>query len=196
VRRKGHDEDAARDLTQEFFTRLVEKNYVASAHHDRGRFRSFLLTAVRRFLSNQIDRNQALKRGGGAPLDSLDIETAEERYRYEPANNTTPETLYERRWALTILERALNRLKVACPADRLAKMTPFVTGDASQGAYEVVASDLGMSVGALKVAVHRLRQHYKASLRAEIAETVASPSEVTSEIQYLMTVLSRSEGTP
>ena len=196
VRRKGHDEDAARDLTQEFFTQLVEKNYVASAHQDRGRFRSFLLMAVRRFLLNQIDRNHAAKRGGGAPIDSLDIQTAEERYRHEPSNNTTPETLYERRWALTILERALNRMKVAYPPDRLAKMTPFLTGDAPRGAYELVASDLGMSEGALKVAVHRIRQHYKTSLCSEIAETVASSSEVMGEIQYLIEVLSRSDGTP
>jgi RNA polymerase sigma factor (sigma-70 family) len=196
VRRRGHDEDAARDLTQEFFTRLVEKNYVASADHDRGRFRSFLLMAVQRFLSNEIDRRQAMKRGRGAPIDSLDIDTAEERYRREPPNNTTPETLYERRWALTILERALNRLKGKYPAGRLAKMTPFVIGEAPRGAYELVAADLGISEGALKVAVHRLRQHYKASLRAEIAETVASPSEVMGEVQYLITVLGRSDPTP
>jgi RNA polymerase sigma-70 factor (ECF subfamily) len=196
VRRKGHDEEAARDLTQGFFTRLVEKNYVAAADHDRGRFRSFLLMAVQRFLLNEIDRHQAVKRGKGAPIDSLDLDTAEERYRREPPNNTTPETLYERRWALTILERALNRLKVRYPADRLAKMTPFLVGEAPRGAYELVAADLGISEGALKIAVHRLRQHYKASLRAEIAETVASSSEVMHEVQYLITVLSRSDQTP
>jgi RNA polymerase sigma-70 factor (ECF subfamily) len=196
VRRKGHDEEAARDLTQEFFTKLIEKNYVASADHDRGRFRSFLLMAVQRFLLNETDRRQALKRGRGAPIDSLDFDTAEERYRREPADNTTPETLYERRWALTILERALNRLKVRYPADRLAKMTPFLVGEAPRGAYELVAAGLGISEGALKVAVHRLRQDYKASLRAEITETVATSSEVMSEVQYLITVLSRSDQMP
>ena len=196
VRRKGHDEEAARDLTQEFFTRLVEKNYVASADHDRGRFRSFLLMAVQRFLLNEIDRHQTVKRGRGAPIDSLDLETADERFCREPSSNTTPETLYERQWALTILERALNRLKVRYPADRLAVMTPFLIGEAPRGAYELAATGLGISEGALKVAVHRLRQHYKASLRAEIADTVVSSSEVMGEVQYLITVLSRSDQTP
>jgi RNA polymerase sigma-70 factor (ECF subfamily) len=142
--------------------------------------------AVQRFLLNEIDRKQAAKRGRGAPIDSLDIETAEERYRREPANNTTPETVYERGWALTILERALNRLKVRYSADRLEKMMLFLVGEASRGAYEVVAADLGISEGALRVAVHLLRDHYKASLRAEIAETVSSSSEVRSEVQYLV----------
>jgi DNA-directed RNA polymerase specialized sigma24 family protein len=196
LRGKGNDAEAARDLTQEFFTRLVEKNYVASAHHDRGRFRSFLLMAVQRFLLNEADRNLAVKRGGGAPINSLDSNSAEERYRHEPSTNTTPETLYERRWALMVLERAKNRLKSRYPEDRLAIMMPFVAGEAPRGAYEPAAADLGMSEGALKVAVHRLRQHYQTSLWAEIADTVSSESEVMSEIQYLLEVLSRTEKMP
>jgi RNA polymerase sigma-70 factor (ECF subfamily) len=196
VRRKGYEVETARDHTQEFFTRLIEKNYVASANHDKGRFRSFLLMAVQRFLLNEADRNSAYKRGGGAPIASLDTEVAEGRYRREPSNDTTPETLYERRWALMIMERALNRLQSKYPADRLAMMMPFLAGEAARGAYELVAADLGISEGSLKVAVHRLRQHYQVALRAEIGETLASKSEVMSEIQYLIEVLSRSEKVP
>jgi RNA polymerase sigma-70 factor (ECF subfamily) len=196
LRRKGHDADAARDLTQEFFTRLVEKNYVAAAHHDQGRFRAFLLMAVQRFLLNEADRNLAAKRGGGAPIDSLDSNTAEVRYRREPSTDTTPETLYERRWALVVLERARNRLISRYPEDRLKVMMPFLVGEAPRGAYELAAADLGMSEGSLKVAVHRLRLQYQSSLWAEIADTVTSESEVMSEIQYLLEVLSRTEKMP
>src|SRR5262249_50297884 len=110
VRRKGHDTDAARDLTQEFFARLIEKNYVAATGHERERFRSFLLMAVQRFLLNDADWNRAEKRGGGAPIESLDAEVAEGRYRLEPAHDTTPESLYERRWALMVLDRARQRI--------------------------------------------------------------------------------------
>ena len=196
VRRKGHDVEAARDLTQEFFTLLVEKNYVSSADHERGRFRSFLLMAVQRFLLNDTDRNRAVKRGGGAPIDSLDSEDAEGRYRLEPSHNTTPEILYERRWALLILERALQRLKDRYPPERFALLAPFLTGGAPRGDYERVASELGVSEGGLKVAVHRMRQQYRESLHAEISETVSEPEQVASEIQYLMEVLSRPQNTP
>jgi RNA polymerase sigma-70 factor (ECF subfamily) len=196
LRRKGNHAEAARDLTQEFFTRLVEKNYVASARHEQGRFRAFLLMAVQRFLLNEADRTRAIKRGGEAPNDSLDSNTAEERYRREPSTDTTPETLYERRWALMVLELAKNRLKSRYPEDRLTVMMPFVAGEAPRGACEVAAADLGMSEGSFKVAVHRLRQQYQLSLRAEIADTVSSESEVMSEIQYLLAVLSRTEKMP
>ena len=154
IRRKGHDVDAARDLTQEFFTRLVEKNYVSSADHHRGRFRSFLRMAVQRFLLNEIDRDRALRRGGGAVILPIDVESAEGRYRLEPSHGITPEAIYERRWALTVLERALNRLKEQDSSDRFEALAPFLTGDAPRGASESVAAGRGMSERALKVAVH------------------------------------------
>jgi RNA polymerase sigma factor (sigma-70 family) len=191
LRRRGHDIETARDLTQEFFTRLIEKKYVASAGEDRGRFRGFLLMALQRFLLNLGDHQRALKRGGGAAIESLDSQTDEQRYCRELAHEITPEALYERGWALMVLERARTRLKGRYPADRLAAMMPFLVGEASRGEYQLVAAQMGTSAGSLKVAVHRLRRQYKAALRAEIAETVAADSEVTDEIRYLLEVLSR-----
>ena len=145
---------AARDLTQEFFTRLVEKNYVSSAEHHRGRFRSFLRMAIHRFPLNEMDRDRALRRGGGAVILPMEVEAAEGRYRREPSHGITPEAIYERRWALTVLERALNRLKEQDSSDRFEALAPFLTGDAPRGASESVAAGRGMSERALKVAVH------------------------------------------
>ena len=196
VRRKRHDVEAARDLTQEFFTRLIEKNYVASADHDRGRFRGFLLTAVQRFLLNQSDREHARKRGGGAPMLPIEVETAEGRYQREPGHDVTPETMYERRWALTILERTMARMRDREEPRRFDAMAPFLAGEGPRGAYESAAAALGISEGAFKVAVHRLRQRYREALNAEIAETVRDESEVEGEIRHLMEVLGRSQRTP
>ncbi|MGH9675101.1 MAG: RNA polymerase sigma factor [Bryobacteraceae bacterium] len=196
VRRRGHDVDAARDLTQEFFARLVEKNYVASADHDRGRFRGFLLKAVQRFLLNQSDRDRAQKRGGGVPAASIEVEAAEGRYQREPRHDVTPETMYERRCALTILERTMARMRDREESKRFDAMAPFLAGDGPRGAYESAAAALGISEGAFKVAVHRLRQRYRESLHAEIAETVRDESEVEGEIRHLMEVLGRSQRAP
>ena len=196
LRRKGQDVEAARDLTQEFFTRLVEKNYIATADHERGRFRGFLLMAVKRFLLNEGDRERTQKRGGGARRDSLDAQSAEDRYRSEPSHGITPEALYERRWALMVLERTLDRLKDRYSDDRLKVMMPFLAGEAARGGYERAAAEMGVSEGSLKVAVHRLRRHYQAALREEIAETVARESDVAGEIQYLIEVLSRTQRMP
>jgi len=196
VRRRGYDAEAARDLTQEFFARLIEKNYVASAGRERGRFRSFLLLAVQRFLLNDSDWNRAAKRGGGAPIESLDAEVAEGQYRLEPAHDTTPESLYERRWALMVLDRARQRIRERHTPERFAMLAPFLTESAPRGGYQEVASALGVSEGGLKVAVHRMRQQYREALHAEIAETVSDSAQVTSEIQYLLEVLSRPHTTP
>jgi len=192
IRRKGYEAEASRDLTQEFFARLVEKRYISAADRSLGRFRTFLLTAVQRFLLNEFDSRVALKRGGGVVIEALDGRDAERRYSREPSHQTTPEAIYERRWALTVLDRALERLKAAAPA-HFEQLTPFLTGDAERGAYEQVAPRLGMSEGALKVAVHRLRRQYQESLRAEIAQTVGSESEIEGEIKYLLEILSRTQ---
>ena len=190
IRRKGYQPEDSRDLTQEFFTRVVEKGYLSAVDRSFGRFRTFLLTAVQRFLFNDLDRSAALKRGGGVVIEAIDSRDAEGRYSREPSHQMTPEAIYERRWALTVLDRALDRVKAAAPA-HFEQLAPFLTGDAERGAYEEIAPRLGMSEGALKVAVHRLRRQYRESLRAEIAETVGGESEIEGEIKYLLEVLSR-----
>ena len=193
IRRKGQDAEGARDLTQEFFTRLVEKNYLSAADRSRGRFRSFLLMAVQRFLCNDYDRQSALRRGGHTVVQSLDAEDAEGRYRLEPSHQITPEAVFERRWALLILDRALTRVKSQARMAHIELLVPFLTGDAPRGAYETVAARLGMSEGALKVSVHRLRERFRESVRAEILDTVCSEGAIDSEIRYLMEVLGRSQ---
>ena len=192
IRRKGYEAEVSRDLTQEFFARVVEKRYLPAADRSLGRFRTFLLTAVQRFLFNDLDRRVALKRGGGMMIEALDSRDAEGRYSREPSHQMTPEAVYERRWALTVLDRALDRVKAAAPA-HFEQLAQFLTGDAERGAYERIAPRLGMSQGALKVAVHRLRKQYRESLRAEIAETVGSESEIEGEIKHLLGILSRTQ---
>jgi RNA polymerase sigma-70 factor (ECF subfamily) len=192
VRRRGHAPDEAEDLTQAFFAKLLEKRYVRDADPERGRFRSFLLAAVKHFLSNERDRVEALKRGGGRPLVSLDLETAEGRYRVEPSHDVTPERVYERRWALTLLDRTLARLRAeyerAGQAPRFERLKGYLTGEASGGYAEAMAA-LGLSEGAVKVAVHRLRRRYRELLRAEIAETVEDASAVEGELRALFAAL-------
>src|SRR5271155_4363205 len=193
VRRRGHDSDEAQDLTQAFFARLLEKNDLAAADPERGRFRSFLLTSLKHFLSNEWDRARAEKRGGGRSLLSIDFGTAEERYRAEPAHDLTPEKIFERRWALVLLENVLARLHdesaQAGKADSFDRLKGFLTGEQTAVTYGQLAAELNMSEGALKVAVHRLRRRYRELLRAEIEETVADPEEIDQEIRDLFSAL-------
>jgi DNA-directed RNA polymerase specialized sigma24 family protein len=185
------DTEAARDLTQEFFKRLIEKRYVAAADPAEGPFRGFLLTAVRRFLYNALDQDHALKRGGGAPLVALD-EESETRHWPEPSHSVTPAAIYDRQWALTVLSLALSRLQAQEGRDRFEQLKPFLTGDADRGAYEKAAADLGTTANSLKTAVHRLRKQYRDALRSEILATVGDASEVDGEIRHLMDVLRNS----
>ena len=197
VRRRGYDADEALDLTQGFFTRLIEKNDLAAADPARGRFRSWLLASVKHFLSNEWDRASAQKRGGGRAVYSLDIDAddAERRYRHEPSHSLTPERIFDRRWALTTLEQALGELERHSAAEGKAALfealrptlTSNATGDATP--YRDVAERLGMTEGAVKVASHRLRQKYRDLLRRGIAETVKSPEEVDDEIRDLFAAL-------
>jgi DNA-directed RNA polymerase specialized sigma24 family protein len=193
VRRLGHKADEAQDLTQGFFAALLEKRYVKAADRERGRFRSFLLTALKRFLSKERDRAHARKRGGDAPPISLDLEAGDGRYALEPSHDVTPEAIYERRWALTILDRVIMGLRQnyagAGKAGLFDRLKEFLTGEPDASPYERVARELGMSEGAVKVAVHRLRRRYRDLLRAEIARTVADPEEVDDELKYLLAVL-------
>lgn len=193
VRRRGHSPEDAQDLTQEFFARLLERNWVASADQEKGRFRTFLLTAMNRFLADEWDKARAQKRGGGVPAVPLQFDTAETRYGVEPADNTTPEKSFERRWALTLLEAVLKRLQAEYEsqgkADLFAALNPCLVGERTTQPYAALATSLGTSEAAVKSAVHRLRQRYRQLLRDEIAHTVDGLAEVDEELRHLFAVL-------
>jgi RNA polymerase sigma-70 factor (ECF subfamily) len=182
----AHD---AQDQTQAFFAELLEKDYIQAADPGRGRFRSFLLTAFKHFLSKQRERDNAQKRGGGSRLLSLDFQRGERRFSLEPVDPATPETTYERRWALTILEQALARLRqefVETGKARLFEaLKGALEGEGPQECYARIGLELGLSESAVKVAVHRLRRRYQELLRAEIAQTVASSDDIDEELRDL-----------
>jgi RNA polymerase sigma factor (sigma-70 family) len=196
VRRRGHDPDAAQDLTQAFFARVIEKAYLRDATPARGRFRSFLLGSLKHFLANEWDHARALKRGGGATMVPLDVELGEgeTRYRLEPSDDETPERLFERQWALALLERVLARLRDECEqagkGAQLDALKPVLTGEPTGETYAQLGERLGMSEGAVKVTVHRLRKRIRALLEEEIARTVADQRDVDDEIHHLFEVLS------
>jgi DNA-directed RNA polymerase specialized sigma24 family protein len=193
TRHQGYSPEDAQDSVQGFFTQLLEKNQLAAVDRQRGRFRCWLLASLKHFLANEWDRTRAEKRGGGQRLISIDGERAEGRYGLEPAHDLTPERLYERHWALALLEHVLATLADECA--RLGKQALFemlrgtLAGDVEQASYTQVAGALGMSPGAVKVAAHRLRGRYRELLRAEIAQTVECPEDVDDEIRLLLTCL-------
>lgn len=194
VRRQGHSPHDAQDLTQAFFARLLEKHWLADVNRERGRFRSFLLAAMRHFLANEWDRARAQKRGGGRQCIELDAASAETRYALEPADNATPERIFERRWAMTLLDRVLARLRQehqqGGKGARFDVLKGALTGDRSALPYAQLGEQLDASEGAVKVAVHRLRQRYRELLREEIANTVASEADVEDELRHLFALLS------
>jgi RNA polymerase sigma-70 factor (ECF subfamily) len=194
VRRRGHDADDAQDLTQAFFARLLEKNDLAAAQQECGRFRSFLLTALKHFLANEWDRGCAQKRGGSRPLLSIEFRTAEDRYRLEPRHELTAEKIFERRWALVLLEQVLVRLQQesarAGKGELFDRLKVFLTGERAAVSYGELAAELKMTEGAVKVAVHRLRRRYRDVLRLEIGQTVADPAEIEEEIRELVSAIS------
>ncbi len=193
VRRRLGNTHEAQDLTQDFFSRLLEKDIVASADPDRGRFRSFLLTSMKNFLSNERDKARAEKRGGGRVPISLDFESGESRIQHEPSNTLTPEKLFEREWTLTLLDRVLALLRERYIATEKGHhfevLKPFITGGDVPGGYAEAAQQLGMSETAAKSAAHRMRQRYRELLRSQIAQTVAGPEEVDDEIGHLFQTL-------
>jgi RNA polymerase sigma factor (sigma-70 family) len=195
IRRRGRRPEEAQDLTQEFFARLLEKKYLEAADPSKGRFRTLLLTAVSRFLINEHERAQAQKRGGGAVHFSLEAETAEDGYRFEPADPATPETVYERRWAETVLESVLARLRGeferAGEVGRFEVLKPFLAAEKQTHSGAEVAVRLGITESAVYSAVHRLRQRYGELLREEVAHTVADPQEIDEELRHLVRALSQ-----
>lgn len=192
VRRRGYRADEAQDLTQAFFATLLEKEYLDMADPGRGRFRSFLLASLSHFLANEWDRARARKRGGGKVI-SMDVADAESRYSLEPADDLTAERLFERQWAMTLLDQVLAELREELARDGkqplFDRLKGFLGGEAPGASYGQVAAELGMTEGAVKTAVHRLRRHYRRLLRARIAQTVASAEEIDDEIRHLFAAL-------
>jgi RNA polymerase sigma factor (sigma-70 family) len=192
LRRRGHDTHEAEDLTQEFIARLLGPHFLANVDRQKGKFRSFLLASLKHFLSDQRDRALAQKRGGGQTIISLDSLDADTRYRLEPAQDITPEKMFEKQWALSVLEKVLARLHGELAAEGKASLFEALKGTLAgggSGRYATIGLELGMTEGAVKMAVHRLRRRYRALFREEIAQTVAGPEEVEDEIRYLLTCL-------
>jgi RNA polymerase sigma-70 factor (ECF subfamily) len=193
VRRRGTDPHEAEDLTQAFFAFLLEKETLKNVERNKGKFRTFLLAALTNFLANEWDKRQTLKRGGQRQIISLDETVADELYRHETIESVTPETLFERRWAWALIEQVLARLKqeyvTGGKADLFAKLEPALTGETAAGVYAEWAAALGMSEGAVKVALHRLRRRFGELLRSEIAHTVCSPEEIDDEIRQLFAAI-------
>jgi RNA polymerase sigma factor (sigma-70 family) len=192
VRRCGKNPDEAQDLTQEFFSLLLQRNDFARADPSKGRFRSFLLTAMNHFLSSEWRKAKAIKRGGQCTFLSLDGQAAEERYRYEPVSELTPEMVYERRWALTLFDRALARLEeewgAAGKKAHFEAFRPFLFCPAGEVKYGSVAASLGMSTGAVAASVFRVRQRCSELIRDEIAQTVTTVSELEEDLRYLFSL--------
>jgi RNA polymerase sigma factor (sigma-70 family) len=191
LRRRGYPADQAQDLTQEFFIRLLEGRYLDRADPEKGRFRAFLLTSLKFFVADEQDRQRAHKRGGGAVV-SLEFSLGEERYQREPAHDETPDRIFERRWALAVLDRVVERLQNEFVQhgrpEHFERLKVFLLGQ-SDAPYAALAREMNTSEGALKVAIHRLRKRYRELFRQEIADTVADPAEVESELRFLAAVL-------
>ena len=194
VRRKGYEVADAQDLTQGFFARVLEKNYMGAVDRRKGKFRSFLLASLEHFLAKEWTRAHRLKRGGGQTIIPLDSSDTEHRYRLEPADDWTAERIYERRWALTVLEQAmfaLEREYSAAGKQRLfEELRPFISGEDEDLSYGDLARRLQMGGAAVRMAVHRLRQRYGEAVRNEIARLVQRPEEIEDELRHLFGALS------
>ena len=193
LRRRGYRAEKAQDLTQEFFIRVLEGRYLDRADPEKGRFRSFILTSLKFFVADEADRHRAHKRGGGMVV-ALEFSSGEERYQREPAHDETPERIFERRWALSLIDRVVERLREEFVhhgrPEHFERLKVFLLGQ-SDAPYAALAQEMNTSEGALKVAIHRLRKRYRELFRQEIADTVADPEEVESELRFLAAVLAK-----
>lgn len=193
VRRQGHSPEDAQDLTQEFFTRFLQRQYFRRADRERGRFRSFLLTSLKHFLINEWQRANAKSRGGGKNHLPFDPHAAENHYARELSHDLTAEKIYERSWALAVLEQVRGRLQAeyatAGKNERFTQLEQFLPGQEAEVTYAEAARVLGIAEGTLKSDVHRLKQRYRELLRAEIADTVSSPAEINDEVQHLIATI-------
>ena len=194
VRRSGHTPEDAQDLTQEFFARLLDKHYLSAVHPERGKFRWFLLSAVKRFLINERERASAAKRGGTSPHIPFDGEKAEQRYRLDAADHSTPDKLFDRAWATNLIQTTYQRLEEEYALEGkgrfFERLRVFLSGDETDVTYAEAGAELGMTEGAVKVAVHRLRRRYRDLLREQVAQTVHTAAELEEELRNLRAVFS------
>lgn len=195
IRHSGQSRENAEDLTQAFFTRLLSSHFLDSAEQERGRFRSFLLVALKRFMANEWERAHAQKRGGFQTVISLDTELAEHKIQVEAAGSEVPpDRAFERRWALALLEQTMSRLR--SEFDRAGKMAEFdrlktfLTTERREIPYAMAAREMGIEEGALRIAIHRLRRRYRELFREEVAHTLADGESVEEELKHLMSVMS------
>jgi RNA polymerase sigma-70 factor (ECF subfamily) len=195
LRRQGYDSHQAEDYTQAFFAGLLAREGLRLADPKRGKFRSFLLTSLKNFLSNERARARAKKRGGGRKVLSLDVDNAESQYALEPRDELSPEKLFERSWALTVLARTMAHLQAEAVSTNKLKLFDhlkiYLTAEKSSVPYRDAAAELDMTEGAVRVAIHRLRRRYRELLRDEIAQTVTSDDQIDEEIRDLFTALGR-----
>jgi RNA polymerase sigma-70 factor (ECF subfamily) len=195
VRRQGHSPHDAQDLTQEFFARLLARNYLGTVGCEKGKFRSFLLAALNHFMADERDRARAAKRGGGKALISLDEEEAETRCQADMASPLSPERIFDKRWATALLEQAFAKLReefvAAEKGERFDRLKVFLEDGTEAGDYAAVGMELGMAANTVAAAVHRLRQRYRELVRAEIANTVASPDDIKEEMRHLVAALTQ-----
>jgi RNA polymerase sigma-70 factor (ECF subfamily) len=200
LRNRGHTREDAEDLTQAFFAQLLEKGTLRHADSDRGKFRAFLLTALKNFAANEHDRQMAYKRNPGTPVLSLEVETAEGRFQIEPPTDETPEKVFDRRWALTLLNRAVVRLREEWTrqgkAQQFELLKAYITGESTRGGYKEIAQTLGTSEGAVRASVVRLRARFGQLVREEIAHTVSDPADIDDEIRYLLSAVGAPESRP
>jgi RNA polymerase sigma-70 factor (ECF subfamily) len=194
VRRKGYEPETAEDLVQGFFERFLEKNYLGEVSRDKGKFRSFLLAAMNHFMANEADKERAQKRGGMIEFLRLEQGFPEERFARESTINESPEKAYERRWAITLLQEAMDRLEQEYAVDRKSpqfhRLKIFLTDRPDDGEYDRAGSDLKATRSAITSLVHRMRRRYRELVRFEVAQTVATPSEIEEEMQYLRRIFS------
>ena len=195
LRRWGHSMEDAEDLTQGFFARVLERDLFQVASPERGRFRSFLLTSLKHYVANEREHARAQKRGGVVPPLPLELDTARSRYSSEPHHESSPEAVFDRRWALTVIDRVMMRLRADFRGrgkeELFDRLKVHLLGSERQASYRETAAELGMSESALRVAIHRLRQQFGELLREEIGQTVATRQEVDDEIRHLIRSLSR-----